>query len=684
MRIVLTGGGSGGHVSPMLAVADALTRLDADSRFLYIGVRGGLEARLVPRAGIQLRHAPSMGMPGLKSPAMVRFVLTLSAGILAAAWHLVRFRPNVIVASGGYASAPAVFAASLLGALTLGIWRIPVYLHEQNAIPGRMNTLAARVARQIGVVHGGAVVHLPHPAVEVVGYPVRSSFAEHTRNDARAELGIPDDVHYVVVTGGSQGARTINRAMVDALPQLAGRSDLHIVHAAGTMAGRGYHAMNDTRARLNALGKRPVHYTLVEYLDNLPLHLAAANLTVIRAGAGSLVEACTQGVPAIVIPKANLPGDSQVANARELAAHGAIELLYEEPALVDGQIIEEVGGEELAGRILALIEDGDRRAGMVSRARRVFDREAANRIANRVHALGKGTLPPAAEDSTNHDPPETIEALPTSPTALRRFVEQTVGVRYERAFDHGPLREWQLDELPDLPYLRYRGAALLAHPSWPLRNEGVKLIGLTRHREKLPLILHLLTDRTPAPAWHRLLGGDFQVVGFVRRNALNALALLGVVNPAVREAIALAMDDPYYEVRATALKLVRSMIEQGRKLADDDEIVTQVRACTGDRNLEVRWEALDTFGHVGAPDEVLAVNRMYALEEKAPLREAVLRSYHALLDRFADDPDPHPWRATLANDLDRFALTSVAFHPHFPLKERFVSLQRRVREEAGG
>ena len=238
-----------------------------------------------------------------------------------------------------------------------------------------------------------------------------------------------------------------------------------------------------------------------------------------------------------------------------------------------------------------------------------------------------------------------------------------------------------LSKLDDLSYFRYRGAALLAHPNWRMRNEGIKLLGLTRHRDKLNLVLYVLTDRTPAPKLHRMLGGDFRQVGFVRRNAVNALAFLGVDIPDVRSAIVAALEDPYYEVRAATLKLIRNMIKNSFDLTVDREIVARIKACTDHKNLEVQWEALHTFGMVGDPEDVLTVNRRYALEEKAPLREAVLRSYHAMLDR-TEESGNQEWFSRIATDLDQFTITSLAFHPHFPLKEHFVQLHRRIRGEA--
>lgn len=681
IRVLLTGGGSGGHVTPLLAIADAIRTLEPDAKFSFVGVRQGLEATIVPRAGIPVYFAPSTGMPsGKLSFGMLRFLLTLGFGLLKAMGLLLVHRPDSIVASGGFASAPTVFAATAWNFLTFGLWQIPIYMHEQNAVPGRMNRFAGRFATRIGISHPSASSGFAHRPTEVVGYPVRSSFQSVSREEARKQLGLDDDSCYLVVTGGSQGARTINRAVIDALPFLAERKNLRIVHACGTMKRGGYNALEDTRARLANLPKTPGGYELAEYLHDMPLHLAAADLALIRAGAGSLVEVCSSGIPAIVIPKANLPGDSQVANARELASQDAIELVYEEPTLLDGKLVEYVPGKLLADKLIALLESPDRRAELSRKAQEAVDRDAAARIADRVLRLARGLTSldvPGNGNETVEIAPLTKPSFPSSPTGLRRLVEKQVGLSFERAMDVGRLSDERIAAIDDIDYVRYRGAALLVHGSWSLRNEGVKLIGLTRHESQRNLLAHLLRDRTPASRMHRLLGGDFQQVGFVRRNALSALALIGVYDDPVRCAIHDALEDPYYEVRSNALRLVRRMARQGERI--DVGMSAMVADLTRDPIVEVRWEAIHTFGHVGLPDDIIALCRPYAFASQPPVREAVLKAYHALVDRFPNDHG-EPWTERLEAELDRFAITTVAFHPHFPLKERFATLRKRLHE----
>ncbi len=688
MKVLLTGGGSGGHVSPMLAVAGSLKQLAPDTAFLYVGAPQGLEATIVPRTDIPIAFAPAVGMPGGKfSPAMFRFLVTLTLGVFKAMGLLLKFKPDVIVASGGFASAPSVFAAGVWRVLTFGQWKLPVYLHEQNAAPGRMNLAAAQIATRIGLAHEAGKRWFPAGRAETVGYPVRGAMHDIDRAAAREELGLKEGEQYVVVFGGSQGARTINRAIVDALPYLARRSDLRIIHASGTMKGAAYDSKKDTEARLAELGGAPNWYQRVDYLHDMPVHLAAADLAVIRAGAGALLEVCALGVPSIVIPKANLPGDSQVANARELAASGAIDLVYEEPTLTEHGLVEEVAGEQLAQRIHALLDGPSRRRELAECARRSYDPKAADRVARKVIALAKGgtgsSVGNVASAVITDRPPIIYE----SPTQLRRGVERRLGLMFEKAFLHGRIEDDELSRLDDLDYLHYRGAALLVHPAWQLRNEGVKLLGLTRHEDRLSLLLHVLNDRTPAPKWHQMLGGDFKYVGFERRNVLSSLAFMGLWNPQVRDACFLALDDPYYEVRSAALKLLRTLQRDRvgvmdpdiRPIKFDDEIPARVRKLCGDISLEVRVEALHTFGWVGAPQDVLEVCLPLLQHQKVLVREGVLKAFHALINRYGRERD---WVERLQHELDEFLITSVAVQPHYPLKQQFAMLQKRLL--AGG
>lgn len=324
-RVVLTGGGTGGHVNPALAIAEAIRNREPETRFLYVGVAGKAEAVIVKRAGLPLRFVVSRGLPGFRpSLALLRFFMAWVWGIVQSVGILVRFRPHWIIATGGYVSAPIVTAGILLKAL--GIGPVRIFLHEQNSVPGQMNLFLGRYVHRVLLTFPQTLAYFPKNG-SVVGYPVRHSILEIPKEEARRRLSftIPEGRKVVFVFGGSQGARTINRAVVEALPLLAEhRHRLFIIHGMGLAASEDYHAVQDTESLLKArygeetLASFQDFYYRQDYFHNIAEVYAVSDLVVCRSGAGSLNELARLGKPCLLIPKANLPGDHQVMNARAM------------------------------------------------------------------------------------------------------------------------------------------------------------------------------------------------------------------------------------------------------------------------------------------------------------------------------------------------------------------------------
>src|SRR5205823_4862885 len=224
-RVLLVGGGTGGHVSPLLAVAEALTEKDPETLFLFIGGRRGLEAELVAGSGIPF-HATAM--PSLRDPDW-RFSLVSRAAVVPIATadalaQILRFKPNVCCTTGGLASFPVVVAARLA--------RVPVYIWEGNAIPGRVNRMLAAWSQRIGATFEGSLRVLPRGRTFVDGNPIRRSLLTWTRELGRAKLGIPSEGPVVFVTGGSQGSAAINHAV-------SGAAEAHQMANAQDIAERG-------------------------------------------------------------------------------------------------------------------------------------------------------------------------------------------------------------------------------------------------------------------------------------------------------------------------------------------------------------------------------------------------------------------------------------------------------------
>jgi UDP-N-acetylglucosamine--N-acetylmuramyl-(pentapeptide) pyrophosphoryl-undecaprenol N-acetylglucosamine transferase len=668
-RILLTGGGTAGHVNPALAIGRALG--DERTAYLYVGVRGRAEAEVVPREGIPIKFVRASAYPGGRPGlAWCGFLFNLVAGTLRALLIVRSFRPEIIVGTGGYASAPTMLAAALLR--RMGLLSARVYVHEQNAAPGKLNLLVGRLADRVFVSFSDTLAAFPDNGT-MAGYPLRRRIQTIDPEAARAALDFraPHGRQVVFAFGGSQGARTINRALVDALGALIPHGDrLLVVHGTGMRRGDGpLDPGADVLARIalryTEEERRAIDdfYVARPFFHDIERIYALTDLVVVRAGAGTLNEVAALGLPAIVVPKINLPGEHQVMNARALAAAGGAVVLYEETRNENGQVVEVLDGKVLADALLALLGDADRlrRMGAANKAFATADAlEVIRRaIAGDEPSLGLPFPPPPR----------------TEPAGGRLFPDGALlyALEHRRAASvpAGMARPEQ-PRAEDRPYYISRAASLLTRRSWEARNLGVKLLGLLEGREKLPLVLALLKDRRPAPWYKRLVGGDFEQVGFIRRNALTAVARLGTVTPEVEDVLAAALADPYYEARAEACRTITAL---DRHLSDEGRarLIAGIIALLGDRWLEVAAAAAEALGHVGGetdarPALLALVDHKYWL-----VRAAALRGLHALVERGrAGNLD------TLEQAARGFALTATDFRPEFTIRTSYGRLIRAI------
>ncbi len=665
-RVVLTGGGTGGHVNPALAIAEAIKKREPDTHFLYVGVAGKAEAVIVKRAGMPLRFVSSRGLPGFRpSLALARFGVALAMGVVQSLWILARFRPHWIIATGGYVSAPIAMAGFVLKAF--GIGPVKIFLHEQNSVPGQMNLFLGRYADRVFLTFPQTLAYFPKNGC-VVGYPVRHSILEIPREEARQRLSfpLPEGRRVVFIFGGSQGARTINRAVVDALAVLSQHRDkIFIIHGMGLAASEDYHAVQDTEALLKArydeetLASFSDFYYRQDYFHNIAEVYAVSDLIVCRSGAGSLNELARLGKPSLLIPKANLPGDHQVMNARAMKRARAAEVLFEDTVVEKGELRDRIDGEVLAAKILELLDDEAGLKEMSEKCRQFFRKQAAARILSELY--GDRTF----DNGWTTQPLETLSPLLTNNQLLRRL---------QKAYEadstcYDPEHLSGISE--DLAYYRYRAAALLVHPSWALRNLGVKLIGLTRYQEKTGTLLHMLLDRTPASRLERWFGGDFKQVGFIRRNVIAALMVLNRLDPSVEQALMTAMEDPYYEVRAQACRAVSHF---GRYLAGKEPWLKVLLKKLDDRCFEVKVEAARALGEVGTDGRALEALLNLGEAFHWQVRNAALMGVRRLMERQVIWPCEE-----LSQKLSRFILTAPDFRPHFVIRENFNAVIQLCR-----
>jgi len=366
--IVVAGGGTVGHVSPGVAIADALVRRGCPrDRIRFVGSRRGVEATRVPNAGYALTLLPGRGIQRRLTVDNIGAVAGLAAAFVAAFALLVRRRPAVVLSLGGYASAPCGLAATVL--------RIPVVVAEQNAVPGAANRLVGRAARACAVSFEGTEL----PRSVLTGNPVRPEVLavdrDRDRAEARARLGIEPGRTLVLAYGGSLGARTVNRAVWSALPAWADRSDLAVRHVIGDRGWEERPAELPAHTRQGGLVYQPVRYE-----EDMPSALCAADVVVSRAGASTVFELAAVGVGSILVPLPIATEDHQTANARVLADAGAAVVVAD----------RDFTGERLVAELDTLMADAGSLDAMAAAARTVGRPDAAERVADLLvrHARG--------------------------------------------------------------------------------------------------------------------------------------------------------------------------------------------------------------------------------------------------------------------------------------------------------
>jgi UDP-N-acetylglucosamine--N-acetylmuramyl-(pentapeptide) pyrophosphoryl-undecaprenol N-acetylglucosamine transferase len=361
IQVVVAGGGTGGHTSPGLAVAAALGARGIACA--WIGSRTGIEARRVPAAGLPYHAIPTGKLRRAWAwQNVVDLTVNVPAGLVRARQLVARLRPRVVFGTGGFVALPVVIAAATA--------RVPVVIHEQTAVPGLANRVAARVARRIAITYEASARWFPADRIVVTGNPLREELRTGSRAGAIARFGLDPAVPVVYVTGGAQGAHRINRVVGACLPALL--AHVQVVHQSGDNPETGDRAwLAAQRAALPAALARRYH--VLPYLaGELPDVYAAAALVIGRAGAGTLNECCHLGVPALYVPLPGTRGDEQTANARLVERAGGAAVLLQS-ALTPDTLVE---------RVRALLDDPAALKTMGERARALAIPDAADRLAD--------------------------------------------------------------------------------------------------------------------------------------------------------------------------------------------------------------------------------------------------------------------------------------------------------------
>ncbi len=327
MKVLVTGGGTGGHIYPALAIIEEIKRQEANTEFLYVGTRTGLEHEIVTKAGIPFEFVDVRGFSS-KSPIKKLGTVKKASGALADSVKIIkRFKPDLVIGTGGYVAGPVVLAAAISNK------KIITAIHEQNVFPGKTNKILSRFVNRVYLSYEESNRYFSDKKkLKLVGNPVRNEFESLEKEACREALGIEKDTFFVVSFGGSGGAKKINETMLLVLNFFKNDKRFKLIH----VTGKSYYekfikCLDQSGLQLGS------NTTIKDYLFDIPRYLCAADLVIGRAGATTLAELMAVKTPSILIPSPNVADDHQTYNAKEMQRLGISKMIAESD-LNDGKI----------------------------------------------------------------------------------------------------------------------------------------------------------------------------------------------------------------------------------------------------------------------------------------------------------------------------------------------------------
>ena len=338
MKVVLTGGGTGGHIYPALAIGDYLQAMDGETKLLYIGTKSGLESQILQKTDIPLKTVWASGLSRKINLAFFKALLKTFIGTFQALKHLVKFKPDIVIGTGGFVCAPTSLAARLL--------KIPCLLHEQNAYPGLTNRLLAPICSAVMTNFSEVETYLNYKArVIETGLPIRGSILTLSKKEAMESFGLDKNKKTLLVTGGSRGAKSINDAMIGVLEKLLKYENLQIIFATGK---DNYEEVLSQVENLSLSEEERKRLILKSYLHDMPHALVASDVVLSRAGATFIAEMTTLALPGILVPYPFASENHQMYNAKAIVQAGGAELIEDSeinPSKLEEKLIQFLSDE---------------------------------------------------------------------------------------------------------------------------------------------------------------------------------------------------------------------------------------------------------------------------------------------------------------------------------------------------
>lgn len=653
-RVLLTGGGTGGHVYPCLSIYQLLKERHFVGEALFLGVKGRAEERIVPRYGIALDFITSSPVAGTSLGGLIRSVGPLLRGTVMAMRKILKFRPNLVIGTGGYVSAPVLFASFILKPFL----PLTIVVEEQNLVPGLLNKLASLLADVVLVNFKKSVYFTWHKRAVFVGYPLRPEYKDLSfdRKTVKQSLGIPDDTVLILVTGGSLGARSLNRVVASSIDEIGRLGKIMIIHSIGLSDVENYHAVADTVALMKAsLGERfdernltarnedgrifwqgfPFIHTMFDYQK-------AADLVISRAGAGTIAEIAATGTPAVLIPKRGLPGDHQELNAITIAERGGCEIIFERR---DRQArLDYIDTAEFMEVFRALLDSPNRR-------------ESLGRQIREIH-----------EHTTDELIYTTIDRITRK--APVNFIDEIIEpqfVQFQRSFDHLILYLDKVRRQNDLsnPYLRFYTRKIdeyLASKDFLVVNKGIKLIGALQRSDRYPWLIEHFDH----------------LKGFLRRNALICLQKAAAWDPSFRSLLIRGLTDSYYEVRREAVNLFLRFPDS---LKNDPQVKEMILARLKKplECFEVKGEALKALIFLVDEPTFFRLTERFLVSRNVRYRESLLEAIKIGLVNHRIAFDDH-----VKIFLKRMMITTSEFKPEFKIRESYLTVLKELEGVSNG
>ncbi len=359
MRVLITGGGTGGHINPALAIAQKVRLQDSSNEILYVGTKNGMESELVPKEGFDFKYVEAKYLRRKISLENIKTLFVSAKGVMQATKIINEFKPDIVVGTGGYVCGPVVLAAYLK--------KVPTMIHEQNVFPGITNKLLARVVDVIGISFQEAEKYFPEQArkkIVFVGNPVRKDILTADRKKSREKFSINSNDIYIYSFGGSGGQISLNEAIIDVIKKYNGKNGIKLLHITGKKLYDGFMKQLDDQVKIEK------NIEVRNYMYDAATALSASDIVIGSAGAITIAEITAVGVPSILIPKTYTAENHQVYNARALEKEGAAKVILE----------RDLNGKELITAIKEIIENKNMLKTMSLNSKRMGSTDVENKI----------------------------------------------------------------------------------------------------------------------------------------------------------------------------------------------------------------------------------------------------------------------------------------------------------------